>query len=222
MHGFEVRFWGHHYELTSCLAHAQCATIWMNMVYPINNNITQYQICSLSADLLKVQRITEIIHINQAIWSTSSMSESVQVICIRDFHRRHTHGDGKKYFLVHIMITSLKNGNSGWHIRKIHTWVTVNLSIKAYHDYSLLTLITSKHGPKQQVFCFRNIYIYLYGWTTSNFNGGPHIEVPHSGTKHLIPASAWSDYLESMRPKVVWDFMTHPYYVSWGKTWLKS
>ena len=33
MHGFEVKYWAHHYATTSCLAHTQRATIRMNMVY---------------------------------------------------------------------------------------------------------------------------------------------------------------------------------------------
>ena len=32
MQGFEVKFGGYHYTPTSCLVHAQCATIRMNMV----------------------------------------------------------------------------------------------------------------------------------------------------------------------------------------------
>ena len=35
MHRFQVRFWDNHYEPTACLAHAQCTTIRINMVYQI-------------------------------------------------------------------------------------------------------------------------------------------------------------------------------------------
>ena len=32
MHRFDARCWAHHHAPTSCLAHAQCAPIWMNTV----------------------------------------------------------------------------------------------------------------------------------------------------------------------------------------------
>ncbi len=43
MHGFEVRFEAHHYALTSCLAHAQCTIIGMNLVCDIHRVEVTYR-----------------------------------------------------------------------------------------------------------------------------------------------------------------------------------